>query len=61
MIGIVFLYEWIDEHGETESFIVLPISSECNDFFDMKGTKLSVWDGEDAIALLKDYAEGGDE
>jgi len=54
-VDIVSLYEWFDEHGETESFIVLPISSNIDDFFEMKGASLSFWDGEEAKALLKDY------
>ena len=54
-VDIVSLYEWLDEHGNTESFIALPISSNIDDFFEMKGARLSSWDGETAKALLKDY------
>ena len=51
----VFLYEWIDSNDEIIDFIVLDIRSKCNTAFVMKGARFSVYSGEEAELLLKDY------
>ena len=51
----VVLYEWFDEMGEVEDFIVFDLMSRTMDFFSFPGTKMSMYIDEEAEALLKDY------
>ena len=53
---IVELYEWIDESGDVESFLVIDIMSANAHFFRPIGAHYSgMFYGEDALALLRDY------
>jgi hypothetical protein len=53
----VILYEWIDENGEVEDFIVLDAFSLESSFFQFPDAVYDFHFGVYAEALLKDYCK----
>ena len=54
----VMLYEWVDENGELEDFIVLDMLCSTNGFFDFPDAIVTdVVDKEEAALLRLDYEE----
>lgn len=53
----VILYEWVDEHGDVESFIVLDLLSSTDNFFTFPDAIKTIFCGEEAKDLIKDYEE----
>jgi hypothetical protein len=57
MFKMVMLYEWIDENGEVEDFIVIDAFSKEENFFKFPEAISSYHFDEEAVALLRDYKE----
>ena len=57
MTDCIILHEWVDEHGEVESFIVLDLLSSADNFFSFPGAISTVFCGDEAKDLIKDYED----
>ena len=57
----IMLYEWVDENGDVEDFMTIPLSDniKIRKVFDFPNAHTMICFGEEAKALQLDYLERG--